>query len=67
MDTERGESVLYSQSSTDSDKWLVLGKRLPKGEIVFISQTFVIFVVIISAIINISLGNSSETWLVLLR
>ena len=67
MDEEHGSSVLYSQPSTEStDKWVVWGHRLPKGEIVFLTQAIVIYTVIISAIVNISLGNSSETWLVLL-
>lgn len=67
MDVEDGESILYTQPSKESvDKWLMLGQKLPKDEIVFFTQAIVIFIVIISAIVNISIGNSSETWLVLL-
>ena len=64
---EHTASRSCSHSSTEStDRWVVWGKHLPKSEIVFLCQTLVIFTVVISAIINISLGNSSETWLVLL-
>lgn len=59
---------LTSHLSTDSnnDKWVVWGRQLPKGEIVYFCQTIVIFTVIVSAIINISIGNSSDIWLTLL-
>ena len=67
MDVEHGTEVLYTQASKESvDKWFMLGQKLPKDEIVFLTQAIVIFTVVISAIINISIGNSSETWLILL-
>lgn len=67
MDSERNSNVLGSQQSDDSsDRWILWGRAVPKSEIVFFTQAFVIFIVIISAIINISLGTKSDTWLVLL-
>lgn len=68
MDVERSEKKLFfSHPSTDSnDKWVVWGRSLPKGEIVFLTQMSVIFIIVISAIVNISLGNSTETFLMLL-
>ena len=69
MDAERTErTFLHSHSSsTDSNEaWIVWGRSLPKGEIVFLSQMLVIFIIVISAIVNISIGNSTETFLMLL-
>ena len=55
-----------SQDSVTSDNWVVLGKVLPKAEVVYFCQMIVLFTVILTAIINLSLVNSSETWLILL-
>ena len=66
MDEDTTSRLDSHQSTASGERWIVLGKHMPKSEIVFLCQTLVIFTVVISAIINISLGNSSETWLVLL-
>ena len=67
MDVEQPAAALYSQQSThSSDRWVLWGRSIPKGEIVFLSQYLVIFIIVLSSIINISLGNSSDTFLVLL-
>ena len=67
MDVEQPGVPLYTQQSThSSDKWILWGRTIPKGEIVFLSQYTIIFIIVLSSIINISLGNSSDTFLVLL-
>ena len=67
MDVEQSDSALYSQQSTrSSDKWVLWGRSIPKGEIVFLCQYLIISIVVLSSIINISMGNSSDTFLVLL-
>ena len=57
-------SVTDSISSTSSSsRWKFFGQNVPKSEVVYISQMFIIFVVIVSCIINLSLKNgNSEMW-----
>ena len=64
-DMELNESHLSTQSSVSSDKWFVLGRAVPKSQIVFLSQIIILYTVIITSIINLSIGNTSETWLIL--
>lgn len=60
------EQVLCSQPSRMSDNWVLLGRVFPKAEIVFFSQIIILYIIIITCIINLSLGNGSEMWLILL-
>jgi len=67
MDVEHSAGRLYShQSSLSTDKWVIWGHRVPKGEIVFLCQYLVITIVIVSSIVNIALGRNTETFLSLL-
>lgn len=67
MDVEHSSGRLYSHQSSDStDNWVILGRHVPKGEIVFLCQYLVITIVIVSSIVNIALGNNTETFLSLL-
>ena len=66
MDEHTTNRLNSHTSVVSADKWVVLGKHIPKNEIVFLCQMIVIYTIVISAIINISLGNSKETWLFLL-
>ena len=60
MDTTTPENV--SERS-----WKVLGKSVPKTEIQFITQVIIIYIVIITCIINLSLANGdSKLWTALL-
>lgn len=55
------------EDSTHSEKWQVMGKRLPKSEIVYFCQMLVVYVIIITSIANLSLQNGkSELWITLL-
>ena len=48
--------------------WRVLGRRVPKDEIVFCSQISVVLIVVSASIYNLSVGskNQSEMWTALL-
>lgn len=48
--------------------WRVFGKRVPKEEIVFGSQIFVVLIVVLASIYNLSVGDDtqSELWTALL-
>ena len=62
---EASRNTLSTQSSVSSDKWYILGRTLPKSEIVFLSQVLILYTVIIASLVNLSLGSTSETWLIL--
>ena len=54
-------------SSSYEDNWYICQKRIPKQEIVFFCQIIVIFVVIITCIVNLSIKNGdSNLWVALL-
>ena len=47
--------------------WHVFGKRVPRSEIVFFSQVIIIYIVIITCIINLTTYNGrQEVWIALL-
>lgn len=55
------------EDSHSSERWQWMGKKLPKSEIVYFCQMTVVFIIITTAIANLSLGTgSSELWLTLL-
>lgn len=58
-------TYVHSPSRT-SESWVLLGTKLPKAEIVFFSQIIILYIVIITCIVNLSIGNESEMWLILL-
>lgn len=55
------------EESRQSEKWYFLGTRCPKSEIVYFCQMSVVFVIIITSIVNLTMHNSkSELWISLL-
>jgi FtsH-binding integral membrane protein len=51
----------------NAERWSVLGRRMPKSEIVYFFQMLVVFIIIITSIVNLSLQNGQkELWLTLL-
>ena len=47
--------------------WHVFGRRVPRSEIVFFCQTFIIYVVVVTALVNITLQNGPlNLWIALL-
>jgi len=56
-----------SSLSTSSTTWEVLGHKIPKSEVVFFTQVVILYIVIITCIINLSLSHPlSELWVGLL-
>jgi len=52
---------------TGSGHWHLCGRTLPKSEIVFFAQVILIYMVVITCIVNLSLGHSdSNLWTALL-
>ena len=52
---------------SQSDRWHLLGTRVPKTEIVYFCQMIIVYIIIITSVINLSIGNgSSELWISLL-
>jgi hypothetical protein len=50
-----------------SHQWLCCGRILPRGELVFFTQVFIVYVIIIVSIINLSLSiGDSNLWIGLL-
>ena len=55
------------ESSTHSERWDVMGNKLPKSEIVYFCQMLVVYVIIVTSIVNLSLQNGkNELWITLL-
>jgi len=49
------------------DVWNIFGYSIPKMEVVFFSQIVVLYIVIITCLVNLTLGiNSHEIWISLL-
>jgi FtsH-binding integral membrane protein len=54
-------------SSTSTESWCLLGNKIPKSEIVYFCQMTVVYIIIITSIVNLSMKNgSSELWISLL-
>ena len=49
-----------SDSERSSGQWTVGAKKIPKSEIVFFSQTIIIFTVIIACIYNLSRSDRKD-------
>ena len=53
--------------SASPAEWKLFGSRMPKTELVFFSQVIILYIVIITCIVNLSLGTeSSNLWTALL-
>jgi hypothetical protein len=56
-----------SRSVSRSASWCLFGQRVPRSEIVFFCQVFVIYTVIVFAAYNLTVGNGdSNLWTALL-
>ena len=68
---EREVYIPFTKSEEEdgdkSDKWHVLGSRVPKAEIVYFSQMTIVYIIILASIVNLSIQNgSTELWISLL-
>ena len=51
----------------DSDSWRFLGKSVSKSEVVFCTQVILLYIVVITCIVNLSIQNGdSNLWTALL-
>ncbi len=66
VDLESGRAGESSTPSETSSRWLIWGNKLPKSEIVFFAQVILIYIIVITSIVNISLGDTQELWVILL-
>ena len=54
-------------SSSSNQDWHVLGVKIPKNEVVFFSQVIILYTVILTCIINLSISQQhGEVWIGLL-
>ena len=51
---------------SSSGRWVLMGAKFPKAEIVFFTQVILIYIVVITSLVNISLGSTKELWILLL-
>ena len=67
-EADRGEEIERMASPADTVQWTLGGKNLPRSEIKYGAQILIIYVIILSCIINLSFGKSELTnvWLSLL-
>jgi len=48
-------------------QWQLFGKTVPKNEVIFICQVVILYIIILTCIVNLSLGNGdSNLWTALL-
>ncbi len=56
-----------NHSVHSSERWHLMGTNIPKSEIVYFSQMLIVYIIIITSIVNLSLSNGpSELWISLL-
>ena len=49
-------------SPHSSQNWPIFGFKFPRSEVVFFSQVILIYIVVITAVVNISLGSKDLLW-----
>ncbi len=55
------------QSAENISNWKFFGRKVPKSEIVFGTQIFMLYIVIIVCLVNLTIGNGdSNLWTALL-
>jgi len=71
VDRARSTQLIHSPESTvstmgEGDVFEVFGRSISKNSVSFFAQITVVYITVIACLINISLGNNSEVWLILL-
>lgn len=72
MDTRRrgegeGAEPVQREPRPTTRLWAMFGRRVPRSEIVFFCQTFIIYIVVITALVNLTLQNGPiNLWIALL-
>lgn len=64
METPSDQSAEALRRQSSSIKWNVLGKKIPKGEIVFFCQVVILYTVILVSVYNLSTNSdkNSNLW-----
>ena len=60
LNTRHSFTMSDSEGSTLTNRWTIGSRRVPKEEIVFLSQTLIISIVIISYIYNLSRSDRKD-------
>lgn len=61
------DSVDLAEDNGDRAQWYFLGSSIPKNQIIFFVQVIVLYVVILTSIVNLSLAHGdSNLWTALL-
>lgn len=56
-----------NSSSSDKASWQILGKSIPKQEVVYFCQVILIYIVVITCIVNLTLQrDEGKVWTALL-
>ncbi len=56
-----------THSDSTRTHWALFGSNIPKAEIVFFTQVIIIYIVVLTSIVNLTLGYGSSTlWVALL-
>ena len=71
LEPERESFIHFPKPSEEShssgERWHLLGTRVPQAEIVYFCQMIIVYIIIITSIVNLSLQNgSTELWISLL-
>ena len=55
------------RTPTPESLWTIVGKRVPRSEAVFLSQVIILYITIITCLVNLSVNNgNSNLWTALL-
>jgi hypothetical protein len=62
-----GDSANQDSLAGGQSNWRFFGRRIPKGEVVFATQTLMLYIVIIVCLVNLTMGrDDSNLWTALL-
>ena len=50
----------------EETNWYILGKEVPKLEVIFFAQVFILYIIIITSIVNLSVNGEKALWVSLL-
>ncbi len=58
---------MQPENESDNGRWHLFGRRMPKSEIVFFVQVFLIYIVVITSIVNLTINkDEGKLWTALL-
>ena len=67
VDTQQQESTENGNGSQNSRNWKICGSKVPRSELVFLSQVVIIYVVVCLCLYNLTTGRGdSNLWSALL-